>query len=67
MRRLKVKWGTLATPIGKGGKFAAKIKSFCRFFYFHCALPIGRVRIAGHMVFAKHKGNERIGKEQMPI
>jgi hypothetical protein len=52
----------------KRGKFAAPIRSFCGFFfYIRCASPIGRVQIAGPIVLAQHKENERTGKARMPI
>jgi hypothetical protein len=36
-------------------------------FFIHCALPIGGERIAGPVVLALHKGNQRIGKARTTV
>jgi hypothetical protein len=46
---------------GKQGNFAAPIKIFHRFFCI-CYASLGRLRIAGPIVLAQHKGNKRIGE-----
>ncbi len=46
----------------QGGEFAAPIRSFCGFLKIFCTSPIGRVQIAGPIVFEEHKRNKRIGK-----
>jgi hypothetical protein len=48
-------------------KFVAPIPSFRKIFVICCASPIGGVRIAGPIVLAQHKGNERIGEAQTTI
>jgi hypothetical protein len=54
-------------PIGKARKFAAPIISFCGFCFIRCTLPIGEELIAGPIVLALHKGNERKGEAQTTI
>jgi hypothetical protein len=44
-----------------------QLEVFADFFFIHCALPICGERIAGPIVLALHKGNERIGKARTTI
>jgi hypothetical protein len=58
----------LAAPIGEAGRICSANKKFSRiFFYVCCASPIGRERIAGPIILALHKENERIGEAQTTI
>jgi hypothetical protein len=58
----------LAAPIGKAGQIRRANMKFCTdFFYVHCALPIGGVRIVAPIVLAQHKENERIGEARLTI
>jgi hypothetical protein len=59
---------TLAAPIGEAGQIRSANMKFSRIFlYVHCTLPIGGIRIAGPIVLAQHKENERIGKARLTI
>jgi hypothetical protein len=58
---------TLAAPIGEAGQIRSANMKFSRIFFSCCALPIGRERIAGPIVLALHKGNERMGEEWTTI
>ncbi len=51
----------------KRGEFVAPIRSFRGFFFVRSALPIGGARIAGLIVLALHKENERIGEARTTI
>jgi hypothetical protein len=59
--------GTLATPIGKAGRICSANKKFSRIFNVRCASPIDGARIAGPVVLALHKENERIGEARTTI
>jgi hypothetical protein len=59
--------GMLAKPIGKAGQIRSTSKKFCGFFYVRCASPICGARIAGPIVLALHKENERIGEVRTTI
>jgi hypothetical protein len=65
--RIIISAALFPAPIGKARKFAAQIISFRKFFFIRCTLPIGEELIAGPIVLALHKGNERIGKAQTTI
>jgi hypothetical protein len=61
IRYLLAKQGIFAAPIGKARQIRSANNKFSDFFI-RCALPIGGVRIAGPIVLAQQKGNERIGE-----
>jgi hypothetical protein len=53
--------------LAKRREFGSPIRSFHGFFYVCCASSIVGVRIAGLIVLAQHKENERIGEAQKTI
>jgi hypothetical protein len=59
----------LAATIGKAGQICSANKKFLRilFTYLRCASPIGGARIAGPIILAQHKENERIGEARITI
>jgi hypothetical protein len=61
------KRGAFAVPIGKAWQIRSANKKISRIFFIRCALPIVGERIAGPIVLALHKRNERIGKAQTTI
>jgi hypothetical protein len=64
---LKAKRGAFAAPIGKAQRIHSANEKFSWIFFIRCALPISGERIAGPIVLALHKGNERIGKARRTI
>jgi hypothetical protein len=61
---LKGEAGAFAAPIGKAWQIRSTNEKFSWIFFIRCALPISGERIAGPIVLALHKGNERIGEAQ---
>jgi hypothetical protein len=59
---LKGEAGTFTAPIGKARGIHSANYKLSRISFYSLRLPIGGERIAGPIVFALHKGNERIGK-----
>jgi hypothetical protein len=51
----------------KQGEFVAPIPSFRGYFHVRCISRISGVRIAGQIVLAQHKDNERIGEARKTI
>ncbi len=67
IRLLQAKQGMLAAPIGEAVRICSANKKFLQIFFFCWASPIGGVWIAGPLLLAQHKGNERIDEAQTPI
>ncbi len=65
--RLLVEWGIFAVPIGKAGQIRSANTKFSWIFFIRCTLSIGRVRVAGPIVLAQHKGNKRIGEVRRTV
>jgi hypothetical protein len=51
----------------RSGSNLQRQEVFADFLNIYCVLPFGGVRIAGPIVMAQHKGNERINKVRPPI
>jgi hypothetical protein len=61
--RLEATWGILATPIGRAGHICSANDEILLIFLFVARRLLAEyVQIAGPLVLAQHKGNERKGK-----